>query len=47
MFWTINHELLCTFVDAMRILIVNTSECTGGAAVAASRLCDALNNNGV
>ena len=31
----------------MRILIVNTSECTGGAAVAASRLCDALNNNGV
>ena len=38
---------MCTFVDAMRILIVNTSECTGGAAVAASRLCDALNNNGV
>ena len=33
--------------DAMRILIVNTSEQTGGAAVAASRLCDALNNNGV
>ena len=31
----------------MRILIVNTSESTGGAAVAASRLCDALNNNGV
>ena len=31
----------------MRILIVNTSEQTGGAAVAASRLCDALNNNGV
>ena len=31
----------------MRILIVNTSECTGGAAVAANRLCDALNNYGV
>ena len=31
----------------MRILIVNTSEQTGGAAVAASRLMDALNNNGV
>ena len=31
----------------MKVLIVNTSELTGGAAVAASRLCDALNNNGV
>ena len=31
----------------MRVLIVNTSEQTGGAAVAASRLCDALNDNGV
>ena len=31
----------------MRVLIVNTSERTGGAAVAASRLCDALNDNGV
>lgn len=30
----------------MRILIVNTSELTGGAAVAANRLKDALNNNG-
>ena len=30
----------------MRILIVNTSEKTGGAAVAANRLMDALNNNG-
>lgn len=32
---------------AMRVLIVNTSERTGGAAVAAGRLMDALNNNGV
>lgn len=32
---------------AMRVLIVNTSEHTGGAAVAAGRLMDALNNNGV
>lgn len=31
----------------MRVLIVNTSEKTGGAAVAANRLLDALNNNGV
>ncbi len=31
----------------MRVLIVNTSENTGGAAVAANRLKDALNNNGV
>ena len=31
----------------MRVLIVNTSEKTGGAAVAANRLMDALNNNGV
>lgn len=31
----------------MRILIVNTSENTGGAAVAANRLKEALNNNGV
>ena len=31
----------------MRVLIVNTSERTGGAAVAANRLMDALNNNGV
>ena len=31
----------------MKVLIVNTSERTGGAAVAARRLMDALNNNGV
>ncbi len=31
----------------MRVLIVNTSEKAGGAAVAANRLVDALNNNGV
>lgn len=31
----------------MRVLIINTSENTGGAAVAANRLVDALNNNGV
>lgn len=35
-----------TFVK-MRVLIVNTSERTGGAAVAALRLMEALNNNGV
>ena len=31
----------------MKVLIVNTSEKTGGAALAANRLKDALNNNGV
>ena len=31
----------------MRVLIVNTSERSGGAAVAAHRLMEALNNNGV
>ena len=31
----------------MRVLIVNTSEKTGGAAVAANRLMEALINNGV
>lgn len=31
----------------MRVLIVNTSERMGGAAVAANRLVDALNNNGM
>ena len=31
----------------MRVLIINTSEKTGGAAVASLRLMDALNNNGV
>lgn len=31
----------------MRVLLVNTSECVGGAAIAASRLLRALNRNGV
>lgn len=31
----------------MKVLIVNTSELTGGAAVAANRLMNALNNHGV
>ena len=31
----------------MRVLIVNTNEKTGGAAVAANRLAEALNNHGV
>ncbi len=31
----------------MNVLIVNTSERTGGAAVAANRLMEALKNNGV
>ena len=39
-----NTSYLCR---SMRILIVSTSERTGGAAVAACRLMEALNNNGV
>lgn len=35
------------FIFTMRVLIVNTSERTGGAAVAAGRLMEALNNHGV
>ena len=31
----------------MRVLIINTSERTGGAAIAANRLLHALNHNGV
>ena len=33
--------------NQMRVLIINTSERTGGAAVAANRLMEALKNNGV
>ena len=36
-----------TFASAMKVLIVNTSEQAGGAAVATNRLMDALNNHGV
>ena len=35
------------FASSMKVLIVNTSEQTGGAAVAANRLMNALNNHGV
>ena len=31
----------------MRVLLINTSERIGGAAVAASRLMEALKNNGI
>ena len=31
----------------MRVLIINTSERLGGAAVAASRLMESLKNNGI
>ena len=36
-----------TILTWMKVLIVNTSESTGGAAVAAHRLMDALRANGV
>ena len=35
------------YIIGMRVLIVNTSERAGGAAVAANRLMEALNNNGI
>ena len=46
-FSILNSQLFRTFVNAMKVLIVNTSEQTGGAAVAANRLMAALNNHGV
>ena len=38
---------LCQYADKMNVLIVNTSEKSGGAAVAAGRLVEALNCSGV
>ena len=45
----LTYSYLCIVIlyNGMRVLIVNTSERTGGAAVAANRLMEALNNNGV
>lgn len=40
-------HFLYTFAPAMRVLLVNTSELIGGAAIAASRLTDVLNRHGV
>ena len=37
----------CRNIRHMSVLLVNTSERTGGAAVAANRLMTALNNNGI
>lgn len=37
----------CRNIRHMRVLLVNTSERMGGAAVAANRLMTALNNNGI
>lgn len=51
-FYHFSCKFICFLVTllqsiyVMRVLIVNTSEKTGGAAVAANRLKDALNNNG-
>lgn len=41
------QRLYPIYKDSMRVLIVNTSDGTGGAAVASSRLAEALINNGV
>lgn len=38
---------MCTFAFEMRVLIINTSERIGGAAIAATRLMEALKKNGV
>ncbi len=41
---------IATFAEsckAMRVLLINTSERAGGAAIAASRLLEALKNNGI
>jgi glycosyltransferase involved in cell wall biosynthesis len=46
-FHTCLWQNLRNFALGMRVLIVNTSERTGGAAIAANRLMEALKNNGV
>lgn len=51
-FYTRNHHKSTTFATTirkshMRVLLINTSERIGGAAVAASRLMEALKNNGI
>ena len=46
-YYLVFFSLIRTFADRMKILILNTSERTGGAAVAANRLMKALINNGV
>lgn len=43
----LDYELFRTFVPRMKVLIINTYERLGGAAVAANRLMEALINNGV
>ena len=42
-----SKHYLCKKFPIMRILIINTAERIGGAAIAASRLMDALKNNGI
>ena len=43
----VSKHYLCKKFPTMRILIINTAERIGGAAIAASRLMDALKNNGI
>ncbi len=38
---------VCKHFESMRVLIINTSERIGGAAVAAGRLMESLKNNGI
>ncbi len=41
------HNFAKSYYTTMRVLIINTSERIGGAAVAASRLMESLKNNGI
>ena len=44
----VSSQIIFNFADRlMRVLLVNTSEHTGGASIAAKRLMKALNHNGV
>lgn len=47
LFSTVFNYLCTSKHTTMNVLIINTSEKTGGAAVASNRLMNALNNNGV
>ena len=46
-FFTENHYFCANIFESMRVLIINTSERIGGAAVAAGRLMESLKNNGI
>jgi glycosyltransferase involved in cell wall biosynthesis len=45
--WNTQNRIFVEISDIMRVLLINTSERIGGAAIAAGRLMESLNNNGI